>query len=174
MRQRVLTSILMVLLVTTACRRGIGPSRTLVNDGFDFPSQWRLDGCIIKDGVLVLHGAAAGTPSSAMRILPPLPDTGSLIIGVRTRATKADGALHIDLWGFGRDDAAQEMALQPSEIHGEFAPAGTVWPSGSSTQGIWLRVFSESSLPVEVDHISVVYVPQDLWHRVEVPRAERS
>lgn len=102
----------------------------------------------------------------ALCLLPPLPASGSLVVAARVRAKDANGPLTVDLWGFDADDPRQQLSLQPFELPEEFQVVGSVWPSSSPTLGIWLRIYSTSTRPVEVDYIHVLHLPDDSWTRV--------
>ena len=167
MRRHDLLAALLVACSVVACHREEGSSATpLIRDGMDDPSEWHLDGCVIEGGVLALRRVPSGGPAMAMRLLPPLPDSGSLVLSIRCRSVGADSALYVDLWGFEWDDPRQQMSLEARELTPEFAPSGTILPSGSSNRGIWLRVFTSSTSPIEVDDVDVAYIPRDLWKRV--------
>lgn len=153
------------ILLVAACHRPATEETVLVRDGMDSLGAWRMESCTMEGGVLVLQSTAVGTSSSAMLLLPPLPSTGSLALSVRARSAQADASLELDLWGFGWDEAAQQMALQPGELGSEFVTATTIMPSGSSDYGSWLRVFTASTNPIEVDDVDLVYLPGDSWRQ---------
>lgn len=163
MRHGLAGPIPVLVCMLTACQ-GPTPAHTpLIRDGMDSPAEWRLEGCVVEGGVMMLPRAGEAGPATAMRLLPPLPDTGTLVLTVRARATDPDSALHLDLWGFGLDDPAQQLTLQPVELGADFASTTILLPSGSSDHGIWLRVFTSSTSPIEVDDIDLIHEASDLW-----------
>ncbi len=170
MRRRFLLCALWFL----ACHAKPESDRVVFRDGMDAPSEWRLKGCTIEGGVMVLSRSASGLPAIAMRPIPPLPARGSLILEVRVRGPGADDGLHVDLWGEDWDDPCEEIAVPASDLGAGFTSVTGIVPSSSPDRGGWLRLVTSSTQPIEVDMVDLLYTPRETWRGVASPHCLRA
>lgn len=149
---------LWLLLLGTGCQRSRFTAEMIQYGGMETPNSWILEGGRMDQGILRLVATPETPVALASQLLPPLADEGDLVLSVTARAVTADAPLCIDLYGFERDDPKQQLTIESTDMTDQFTSSVAVLPSGSSDRGIWFRIFTESTNPIEIDHVSLLYL----------------
>ncbi len=161
MRMKFLLAMILLLSFARCNSDGDGEQRRnlVLYGGMESRRAWRLQGSEITDGVLRLARTSEHTMSLASQLLPPLAENEMLLMSVTVRADSADAPLYVDLYGFGWDHPEQQIVVPVSDMSRQFVSHSVLIPSASSDMGIWLRVFTDSKSPIEIDEIMLRPIP---------------
>jgi hypothetical protein len=159
MVQRTLLSLgCLFLAVVINCRTSEPGVHYISDRGIDNRLKWEVTNATIAEGSALLTSPDGVEVSQIQQKLTGLTPNTEYTISVKARARNTPTAqLSVDLYlAETYDSPEQELVIQPSEIEPIYQSYQLTINSGEFEEQPDLRIFTFSTMPVEVDEVAIV------------------
>lgn len=158
MRSRIMLMASAALAAGLHCSTGTPSSQCVADPGLDNRLSWEAQHASIAEGTAVLKSPNGIEVAQVRQKLQNLKPHTSYNLSIRVRALNTPSAqLSVDLYhDDGYDSPDQELLVVPDAIDATFRTFNRTVTSGAFPDQPYLRVFTFSTVPVEVDGVGIV------------------
>ena len=152
----------LTVVVVVSCSTTEPGVQHISDGGLDNRLSWETVHATIAEGSALLNSPDGLEPSQVRQKLTGLKPNTNYRLSVKVRALNTPTAqLSIDLFvDESYDSPEQELIVQPSEIEPIYRTYHRTINSGEFEEQPYLRAFTFSTVPVEVDEIGIVEVQE--------------
>jgi len=161
MKSRWLTSALCIAgMVAIHCSTQEPGNYHISDEGINNRLKWEVTNATIAEGSALLNSPDGLEPSQIRQVLRKLKPNTEYRLSVKARALNTPTSqLSVDLFlDETYDSPDQELIVEPSEIEPIYRTYHRTISSGSFSDQPYVRVFTFSTVPVEVDEIVLAQV----------------
>lgn len=147
-----------LLVLLASCATSSPSGQVAVDPGLDDRLAWECEYATIKDGVASLQSPDGVQVAQIRQKLKTLKPFTNYTLSVRVRAASTPTAqLSVDLYLEDvYDNPDQELVVLPSHVGPEYLTFYRTINTGSFPEQPYLRVFTFSTVPMEVTQVSLV------------------
>ncbi len=140
------------VILTVSCSTQPPPTQCLIDPGLDNRLNWESEYATIAEGTALLRSPDGTVPAQIRQKLHTLKPYTNYVLSVRARSLNTPSAqLSVDLFADdGYDSPNQELVVPPDQIDATYRTFQRV-----INQQPYLRVFSYSTVPIEVDEVGL-------------------
>jgi hypothetical protein len=149
------------LLVIGLCCSTKEPSTQQISDpGLDNRLSWETENATIAEGTVILKSPTGTEVAQVRQKLLGLKPHTHYSLSARVRALNTPSAqLSIDLFlDDGYDSPDQELLIMPDEVDATFRTYHRVLNTGAFPDQPYVRIFTFSTIPIELDELGLVEV----------------